>query len=293
MIEIADLRALVAVVETASFTDAARRLQTAKSVVSRRISEMERELGAPLLDRSARSVRATDVGAVYYAKCVRLLESFNAANDFVASTQGQIRGRLRLAVPRTFDERRIGEVLSRFAVDYPDVLLHVEYEQPTVSEAHFDVALRLGDLEDSSLVARQIAQVGYALYASPDYLQRHGAPAQPRELEAHAALVESGDARAWRYCEGGKWHACRVRERLRSDSLQHLLAAAESGLGIVAAPRFLVAEAVAAQRLLPVLEGVALPMLALSVVYPGNRRNSQKIQRFVAFLMEQAPHLYA
>ncbi|MDQ1091821.1 DNA-binding transcriptional LysR family regulator [Xanthomonas sacchari] len=293
MIEIADLRALVAVVETASFTEAARRLQTAKSVVSRRISEIERKLGAPLLDRSARSVRATEVGAVYYAKCVRLLEAFTAANEFVANTQGQVNGRLRLAVPRTFDERRVGVLLSRFALAYPDVLLHVEYETPSGNEAHFDVALRLGELEDSSLVARQIAQVGYALYASPEYLQQRGVPTQPQELEAHDALIEGGDARAWRYLADGKWHAFRVNERMRSDSLRHLLAAAESGLGIVAAPRFLVADAVAAQRLRPVLDDTALPAFALSAVYPGNRRNSQKIQRFIAFLVESAPQLYA
>ena len=99
MIQLSDMTAFVAVVEMASFTEAGRRLGTTKSVISRRVSDLERELGAPLLDRSARSVRTTEVGAVYYAKCVRILESVGAATDFVAGFNSLVRGRLRVAVP--------------------------------------------------------------------------------------------------------------------------------------------------------------------------------------------------
>ena len=102
MIQISDMNAFVAVVEMASFTEAARRLGTTKSVISRRISDLEQELGAALLDRNARSVRATEVGAVYYAKCVRILESIGAANDFVTGFNSLVKGRLRVAVPEAF-----------------------------------------------------------------------------------------------------------------------------------------------------------------------------------------------
>src|ERR1700754_4881499 len=166
MIEIVDMRVLVAVVETASFTEAAHRTGTTKSVISRRVSEMERELGAPLLDRSARRVRPTEVGAVYYAKCVRILESIASAYDFVSGFQNQVKGRLSLVVPPVFESQLLGHVLSRFAAAYPDVHLHVDHERSSASSGHhFDAAIRLGPLEDSGLVARPLGSIRNLLCA--------------------------------------------------------------------------------------------------------------------------------
>lgn len=295
MIEIADMRVLVAVVETASFTEAAHRTDTTKSVISRRISEMERELGAPLLDRSARRVRPTEVGAVYYAKCVRILESITAAQDFVSSFQNQVKGRLNVVVPPLFDSQHLGSLLSRFTAAYPDVLLHIDQERSSASSGlHFDAAIRLGELQDSSLVARPLGDIRHRICASPYYLARRGTPTRPEDMAEHDALIENTEEGAglWRYDADGRWISYRRRERMRSHSVWHLIDAAIDGLGLVIAPDFMVEEPLFSGRLIEVLPDYPVRTTALSVVYPSNRKTSQKLQTFLAFLVENANDLY-
>lgn len=194
-IEFADMTAFVAVVETSSFTEAARRLGTTKSVVSRRVAELERQLGAPLLDRSSRSVRATEIGAVYYAKCVRILESVGAANDFVAGHHQLVKGRLRVALPGDLGASLLLSLLGEFAAQFPDVLLDVDASDgdAALSESHFDAALRCGRLGDSSLVARPLTTFRRWLCASPDYLRERGVPHTLADLAEHDGLIDARD----------------------------------------------------------------------------------------------------
>ena len=291
MIQISDMTAFVAVVEMASFTEAGRRLGTTKSVISRRVSDLERELGAPLLDRSARSVRTTEVGAVYYAKCVRILESIGAATDFVAGFNSLVRGRLRVAVPEMFSAPLITPLLNEFAARYPEVLLDIEADDQYVSlgDSHFDVAVRVGRLADSSLIARPLASFGHWLCASPAYLQHRGMPRTPEALAEHDGLIDvMGDTHgAWQLQVGGELRSFRVRERIRSNSSAHLLSAACAGLGIMQAPSILAADAIACGKLQVILPDYAPPPSQLSLVYPKSRKASQKVQTLLAFLGER------
>ena len=288
MIQITDMVAFVAVVETASFTDAARRLATTKSVISRRVSDLERELGASLLDRSARSVRSTEVGAVYYAKCVRILESIGAANDFVAGFNSLVRGRLRIAVPESFNDVLVTPLLNEFAERYPEVLLDIEADDDYVSlgDSHFDVAIRVGRLGDANLIARPLSTFRQWLCASPAYLQAHGVPRSPNDLAEHDGLIHTyGESHGnWQLWINGDVRSARVRERIRSNSSAQLIAAACAGLGIVQAPSILAADAVVSGRLRIVLPECAPPASQISVVYPKNRRTSQKVQALLSFL---------
>ncbi len=290
-VEFADMTAFVAVVETSSFTEAARRLGTTKSVVSRRIAEMERELGAPLLDRSSRSVHATDVGAVYYAKCVRILESIGAANDFVAGHHQLVRGRLRIALPGDLGASLLMPLLDEFAAQFPDVLLDVDANDgdAPLSESHFDVALRCGRLGDSNLVARPLTAFRRWLCASPGYLRERGAPHTLAELAEHDGLIDARDDGngVWRLQVDGETQACRVRERLRSSSLFHLRDAAIAGLGIVLAPAPVAAAAVAAGQLQVLLPHHAPAPEPVSLVYPKSRRASPKVHSLLNFLAER------
>ncbi|MFT4257379.1 MAG: LysR family transcriptional regulator [Pseudoxanthomonas sp.] len=292
MVEIADMAALVAVVETGGFTTAAQRLGTTKSVVSRRIGELEKELGAPLLDRTSRSVRSTEVGAVYYAKCVRILEAVQSAHDFVAGHQQQVKGRLRIAVPEPLAGAFL-PLLDAFAAQYPDVLVDAEVGPPRDSsgESHFDAALHSGRIGDAGLVARPLTRCRHWLCASPAYLQARGTPQTPADLATHDGLMDaSAEQRGfWLLDTGGEAIACRVRERLRSNSARHLLDAACSGLGIVLAPAPLAAAAIADGRLQVLLPQHAPPPQDISLVYPKNRRGSPKLQTLLAFLAERLP----
>ena len=291
MIQLSDMTAFVAVVEMASFTEAGRRLGTTKSVISRRVSDLERELGAPLLDRSARSVRTTEVGAVYYAKCVRILESVGAATDFVAGFNSLVRGRLRVAVPEIFSAALITPLLNEFAAHYPEVLLDIEADDQYVNlgDSHFDVAIRVGRLGDSSLIARPLTSFRHWLCASPAYLQKNGMPRSPDELVEHDGLIDvMGDSHgAWQLQVGGELRSFRVRERIRSNNSGHLLSAACSGLGIMQAPSILAADAIASGSLQLVLPECTPPPSQLSVVYPKSRKASQKVQTLLAFLVER------
>lgn len=291
MIQISDMIAFVAVVETSSFTEAARRLSTTKSVISRRVSDLERELGAALLERNARSVRSTEVGAVYYAKCVRILESIGAANDFVAGFNSLVRGRLRVAVPESFGEALVTPLFNEFAQRYPEVLLDIQADDDYVNlgDSHFDVALRVGRLGDANLIARPLTTFRQWLCASPAYLQARGVPRSPNDLAEHDGLINaSGEGHGhWQLWINGELRGCRVRERICSNNSAQLISAACAGLGIVQAPSLLVADALVSGQLRIVLPECAPPASPISIVYPKSRRASQKIQALLSFLAER------
>ena len=295
MIQISDMNAFVAVVEMASFTEAARRLGTTKSVISRRISDLEQELGASLLDRNARSVRATEVGAVYYAKCVRILESIGAANDFVASFNSLVRGRLRVAVPEAFGASLITPLLNEFAEQYPEVLLDIDADDVHVnlSESHFDLGIRAGRLGDTSLIARPLTTFRSWLCASPAYLERRGIPRSAQDLAEHDGLINASDESqgTWQLVINGELRACRVRERIRSNNSEQLLSAARVGLGIMQVPGIIAADAIAAGELRVVLPECAPPPSQVSLVYPKSRKASQKVQTLMGFLAQRVTTL--
>ena len=295
MIQISDMNAFVAVVEMASFTEAARRLGTTKSVISRRISDLEQELGAALLDRNARSVRATEVGAVYYAKCVRILESIGAANDFVTGFNSLVKGRLRVAVPEAFGASLITPLLNEFAEQYPEILLDIDSDDVHVnlSESHFDLGIRAGRLGDTNLIARPLTTFRSWLCASPAYLQQRGIPRSAQDLSEHDGLINASDEGqgTWQLLINGELRACRVRERIRSNNSEHLLSAARAGLGIVQIPGIIAADAIAAGELRVVLPECAPPPSQISVVYPKSRRASQKVQTLMAFLAQRVSTL--
>ncbi|MEP6908352.1 MAG: LysR substrate-binding domain-containing protein [Pseudoxanthomonas sp.] len=291
MIQITDMVAFVAVVETASFTEAARRLATTKSVISRRVSDLERELGASLLDRGARSVRSTEVGAVYYAKCVRILESIGAANDFVAGFNSLVRGRLRIAVPESFNDALITPLLNEFAACYPEVLLDIEAtdDYANLSDSHFDAAIRVGRLADTHLIARPLLSFRHLLCASPAYLQARGVPRSLDDLAEHDGLIDaSGEGHGnWQLWLNGELRTCRVRERIRSNHRTQLISAACAGLGIVQTPSLLAADAIVSGQLRIVLPECTPPASQISIVYPQSRRTSQKVQTLLSFLGER------
>lgn len=289
MIQIADMAAFVAVVETSSFTDAAMRLSTTKSVISRRISDVEEGLGATLLERSSRRVSPTEVGSVYYAKCVRILEAIDAANNFVSCYSDSIRGRLRVTVSRALGTRRVEDIFLEFAREYPDLVLDVTFEATPmdIAATRLDAAFRIGDVQGVNLIAKQCAVVRHALYASPAYLSSRPEPESLSDLSDHDGLLDSTrdlDG-GWLLGQMGSEQLVPVKEKLSSNDPLHLQRAAEQGLGIALLSVPAAAGSVASSRLRQVLPPVAVRSQPLFMVYPETRRGVKSVQALYDFVL--------
>jgi len=287
-----ELHTFVAVVEAASFSAAAERLGLAKSAVSRRISELEGRLGAQLLNRTTRRISLTDAGREFYERAQRLLSDLEEAEQSVIAGQAALRGRLRLAAPLSFGLLHLAPALDAFLAEHPELVLDLDLDDRRINlvEEGFDLALRIGELADSSLVARALAPIRMQLCASAEYVQRHGLPRQPSDLAAHAGLVYGNvpEAQQWRFIEsGGKSHVVKVPARLRANNGDVLLRATLDGLGICVIPTFLCAEALARGDLIALLPGYEAPGTQAYLVYPSRRHLPQRVRALVEFLVQR------
>ncbi len=290
MSQLEDMRILAETVEAGSFTAAADRLGLSKQFVSKRIAALEKRLGARLLVRSTRRLRVTDLGLAYLERAQRILQEVDAAEQLVASQTATPRGVLRLSAPMTFSTLHLGPLIPAFMQRHPDVSLELELNDRAVDliGEGYDMAVRIGTLADSSLVARRITAAQLITCASPGYLRQHGVPSSPEQLGAHACLVYGHALR-------GEW-AFRVSERtrrisvdgpMRSNNGEMLRDAAIAGLGLVNLPDFIVASALADGRLVEVLETFRPEGFTVHAVYPQHRESSLLVRLFSDFLVER------
>jgi DNA-binding transcriptional LysR family regulator len=241
--DIVDVLSFVRVAETGSFARAAERMGLSKPVLSRRVARLEEQLGARLLTRSARGAQPTEIGQAYYARAANILAELDAAEEVVAEAVTQIAGPVRLTAPLTFGVAHLAPALAEFALEYPRVELDVEFEDRTVDLAGggYDMAIRIGRLQDSSLIARRIAPVRKHVIGSPAYFEAHGRPERPADLAQHRILLYAHAQ--WRFEVNGRWETVRTSPALRSNNGDMLLAAAEKGLGLALLPSFIAAPA--------------------------------------------------
>lgn len=286
------LTAFVTVVETGSLSAAAARLDVAKSVVSRRISELEAHLGVQLLHRTTRRLVLTDTGQTFYQRAAEILAELAEAEHAAAEGRQALTGRVRLAAPLSFGLLHLNPALTAFAEQHPGVQLDVDMNDRAVNlvEEGFDLAVRIGHLGDSSLVARPLAPIRTLLCASPGYLARRGTPRHPQELAAHDGLVYTNipEAQQWRFTDAeGNTESVRVPVRLRANNGDLLLEAAAAGLGIVATPTFIAYRAVLEGRLVPLLTDYRMPVVHAYAVYPSRRFLPRRVRALVEFLGER------
>lgn len=290
LVDVVGMATFVAVIKATSFTGAAKRLNTSKSVVSRRIADIEQQLGVSLIDRTAVRVTPTEVGAVYFAKCVRILGLIESANDFVAGFHGGVRGHIRVAVPAAFCAGVLAPLFTKFAQTYPELKVEIEFDEreDVVQETGFDLALRIGRLADSSLLIRTLSSTRLWLCASPGYIGGSGSPKSPEQLIQHDCLLHTAsDVRTgWHLQSEGQTQVFRVRERLRSACYFQLLEAAKAGLGIGLLPGYLIADAVENGSLRLLMPDHTPPPLPISLIYPSSRKASQKVQAMIAYFIE-------
>lgn len=288
-----DLRLFMATVQAGSFTAAADKLGLSKQYVSRRTMALEEALGVRLLNRTTRRLSATDLGQTLYERAVKIQEDLDDACELVCSQSQVLRGTLRIAAPMTFGTMYLGPVLPLFMQQHPGLQIDLDLNDRRVDlvAEGYDMALRGGTMEDSSLIARPLMPVGLIACASPDYLARHGTPAVPQDLAQHACLVFGHDKHpVWNFMIDGKPFALPVHSQLRANNAEVVRDAAIAGAGIGYLPNFTVRPALADGRLAPVLQPYHRPDSAVYAVYPQHRQASRPVQAFIEFLREHLAH---
>lgn len=286
-----ELVAFVGVVEQGSFSAAADRMGVAKSAVSRRVSELEARLGVRLLNRTTRRLSLTDAGQALHERAVRILADWEEAEQTVSAESTRLSGRLKIAAPLAFGVRYLGPVVTGFARSHPDVQMEVDLGDREVDlvEEGFDLAIRIGELSDSSLVARRLNTIGMICVASPEYLTLHGLPESPGDLNRHLGLKYTLARRGgtWRFRdEDGRMHQARPRTALAANSGDHILQACEAGIGVAVLPLFIAHESVRAGTVVPVLQNFGLDAVGMYLVYPPGRYSSRRVREFSGAMVE-------
>ncbi|MFC5474942.1 LysR family transcriptional regulator [Paraherbaspirillum soli] len=285
------MKVFVKVAELGSLSGAARALGLSNPSVSRHIADLEQYLQARLLNRSTRRLSLTDTGSAYLERSKQVLFDLEQATLAAGMHAAKPSGVLRLNAPVSFSVSHLGRVLPLYAQRYPNVALDVTLSDRIVDliEEGFDLAIRIGRLQDSNLVTRKIAPARLLLCASPAYLEQHGTPQQPSDLERHTCLTYAysmpGDE--WRLQRDGKTHTVRIKGGLHCNNGDLLRAAALGGMGIIRQPTFIIGDDIRNGRLVPLLTDYHGPELAIHAVYPSRQHLSAKVRTFVDFLAEQ------
>lgn len=288
MARLDEMEVFAAVVEAGGFSAAARLLGLSKSAVSKQVGRLEDRLGVRLLNRTTRRLSLTEAGTTFHAACRRVLDEAETAEQAVSDLAAAPRGLLKLNAPMSFGFLHLGAAIPAFHQHYPQIRLDAVMNDRFVDliEEGYDVALRIGELRDSSLVARRLAPCRNVLCASPAYLDRRGRPARPADLAQHDCLLYANTAspREWTLTGPRGREAVAVAGPLIANNGDLLCTAALGGMGIAKLPTFIVGPCLADGRLEVVLPDHPVPEQGIHAVYPHSRNLSQKVRVFVDFL---------
>jgi DNA-binding transcriptional LysR family regulator len=281
-----DVLAFTHVADSGSFTRAAERLGWPKSSVSHRVARLEECLGARLLERSTRRLRLTDVGARFHEHARRVLQELDLAAATVASFRARPQGRLRVSASVVLGQALLPAMLAEYAAKHPEVELFVDLANRRVDllEEGYDLAIRAGELQDSTLVSRRLGSATARLFAAPHYLDQHGMPVTVEQLGGHT-LIDNAPTAAmpgWQLThDDGRLHPMLARFRLAANDALLVREMAATGAGIASLPAFVAAPAVAAGRLVPVLPAWATRRLDVHAVFPSHKSLSPALRAFV------------
>lgn len=289
MSQIEEIRVFVMVVETGSLTQAADRLGIAVSAVSRRLKDLEIRLGAPLIQRTTRRMYLNEVGQAFYERCKSVLDELDAAQQEVLNSGGSLGGMLRLSAPLSFGVAHMSSAISQFMHAHPDVRIDMDLSDKRVDlvAEGYDMAIRIGVLTDSSLIAKKISSARLIVCASPSFLGNHRPIKTPEDLEGLPALVYSNEKSPndWRYTgPDGREGTQRVTQRLSASNGDVLREAAVSGLGVICLPNFLTYEAINAGLLTPILTDYEWATLDIFAVYPKTTILPKRTRAFLDFI---------
>src|SRR5581483_5663916 len=280
------MMSFAAVASTGSFSAAAEQLNCSKAAVSRQIARLEKSIGLKLLTRTTRSVALTPAGRELYGRCARIVDEVNETNQVMSGMLTTPRGDLRINAPVVSTLFRITEIIPRFVKQYPDVRVHVNLSDSKVDLLHgsFDAAFWVGEPYDSALEAVKLRDYEMVLAGAPEYFKRRRKPSTPAELKDHACIIETHLSRPGEWRLSSEQTVAVSRGPVSSNSVRMTREAILAGMGIAFLPRFLVAEDIAAKRLVPVLGDYVSARLPLYVMFPKGRYTLAKVKAFVDFL---------
>lgn len=274
------------VAETESFTAAAKQLGISIAQVSRQVSALEDRLEAKLLYRTTRKVSLTEVGGVYYQHCRSVLDGLEEAERAITNLQRKPRGKIKLTAPVTYGEDSIVPLVNDFVQRYPELEVNINLTNQTVDlvDEGYDLAIRLGRLGDSTMMAKKLATRTRYVCASPAYIKIYGMPYSLSELEKHNCLRGTNDL--WRFQVAGKEKNIRVLGNIRCNSGYGLVDAALKGIGIIQLPDYYVQSYIDDGQLITMLDNYREAEEGIWALYPHNRHLSSKIRMLVDFLAE-------
>ena len=289
MDRLTEMEAFALVVDQGGFTDAARKMGISKSAVSKHVSALEARLGARLLNRTTRRVSPTEIGLAYYDRARRVLNDASEADALVTSMQAAPSGLLRISVAADFGVNHISGVLGEFLGQYPDITINMVLNNRYVEllSEGFDMAVRIGELEDSTLRACKLAETTRRMIASPSYFKRYGRPERIDDLNSHKLLHYSNHANSavWKLtAPSGERRQVRTAGWLTVNDGQSLLNACIGGLGIAYLPSFLYADALRKGLVQEAIPDLPVETQGIYAVYPQGPFTQPKVRAFVEFL---------
>jgi len=307
MDQITRMRCFIQVVDSKGFSAAAREMGRSKALVSKYIGELEDELGVRLLNRTTRQVSLTEVGEAYYKEAAEILQRIDDLQAAVQSSHQAVRGRLRIAAPRSMGDGLINQGVMKFLAENPDVTVDLRLEDRFVDlvEEGFDLAIRVTELEDSSLIARRIAPFRTVVCATQDVIEAHGVPRVPQDLASRPCIIDTNYRfkQNWAFEQNGQRASVTVRGPIEVNSAAAAREAALHHLGFLRTPLIFVSRDVREGRLKLLLEEFEQPLRGIYAVYPHRRHLTGKVRAFVDFMVgwfadrrnadEDCPHVEA
>jgi DNA-binding transcriptional LysR family regulator len=279
------LQAFVKVVQTGSFTRAADALHTQTAYLSRVVTQLEKELGVRLLERTTRALSLTEIGREFFERAVGILASVEDAQRAVQKAQGEPRGVLRLSCGVEFGMMVVSGWIDAYLERHPQVRVDADFTGRIVDIVHegFDLAIRVGPLADSTLTARKLGELRYGLFAAPAYLARRGSPDHPSDLAQHAILAFAGGSHqaTWVLSQGSRQERVELQPRLKANNVFAVRDAAIAGLGIAQMPLIVAAPALQAGQLQPVLLDWSLAAVPIHAVFASARYLTPKVRGFI------------
>ncbi|NNE24882.1 MAG: LysR family transcriptional regulator [Rhizobiales bacterium] len=291
MDKIETMRAFTAVAQEGSFTAAARRLGMSTKLASKYVQQLEARLETQLFNRTTRSVSLTDVGAAYLERCRPILEQVDELDSLVKERQSSLAGPVRITAPTGFGSTRLTKALVPFMSAHHQVTIDLQLSDNRIAlvEEGFDLAIRVGALRDSTLIARKLADMPMIVCAAPAYLERHGRPQTPQALATHDCLVDDNqaDATVWRFHADQGDIAIKIGGPLRANSPGAIAQMAIGGIGIARSPLYVVEAALSDGRLEQLLTEFTTDEFGLYALYPPNRHLTARVRSLIDHLVQQ------
>ena len=288
--EFAAIPVFVAVVENGGFSSASRSLGVSKSAVSKRINQLENHLGVLLLHRTTRKLSLTEAGERYYEHAAQALSAAKKAEDAVTELQGEPQGKLKISSPMSFGRLHVAPLIPKFMQRYPKLQIDLVMDDKNIDLVAdgIDVAIRSGDMPDSTLIARKLAPLRQVLCASPTYIERYGMPITPSELAERNCILfsYSGDANEWTLNKDDKSEVVMVSGSYRVNNSEAILEALREGVGIGRLPTFVAGPELKGGNLVRILESYHIPDHIFYAVFPERQYLPAKVRAFLDFAVE-------